>query len=73
MVILSTALQNSFMNSHRFSSDFLESSGHTIIASTNHVNFNFSAIIRHYTSRILYGTARTSTMVTGHLGFSSGF
>ena len=62
------------MNSHRFSSDFLESSGHTIIASTNHVNFNFSsAVIRHYTSRTLYGTARTSTMVTGHLGFSSGF
>ena len=63
------------MNSHRFSSDFLGSSWHTIMASTNHDNFSFSsAIIRGSTSRKLYGPAGTSaTTVMGHLQFAFGF
>lgn len=63
------------MNSHRFSSDFLDSSWHTIIASTNHDNFSSSStIIRGSTSRKLYGPAGSSTtMVMGRLQFAFGF
>ena len=63
------------MNSRRFSSDFLDSSWHTIIASTNHDNFSSSpAIIRGSTSRKLYGPPGTSTTtVMGRLWFAFGF
>lgn len=71
----STTLQNSFMNSRRFSSDSLDSSWRSIIASTNHDNFSSSsAMIRGSTPRRLYGPVGTSTTaVTGRLQFAFGF
>ena len=58
----STTWQNSFMNSRRFSSDSLDSSWHSTIASTSHDDFSSSsAMIRGSTPRRLYGPAGTST------------